>query len=51
MIYVNNYNIISTKEYEKEKPKLSKIRGLLKEFMLVLIEGTKDMYKDVKWLG
>lgn len=42
--------IIDTQEYEKEKIKLSKIRAFLKEFMLVLVEGTKDTYRDLRWL-
>lgn len=29
---------------------MSKIRGLLKEFMLLMVEGTKEAYKDSRWL-
>ena len=43
-------SIIDTQEYHKEKLKLSKIRAFLKEFMLLMVEGTKDTYRDIRWL-
>ena len=29
---------------------LSKIRGFLKEFVFLLVEGSKDTYKDLTWI-
>lgn len=44
------YNIIDTFEYEKEKLKLTKVRALLKEMYLLCVEGTKETYRDWRWL-
>jgi LETM1 and EF-hand domain-containing protein 1 len=43
-------SIIDTREYEREKLKLSKIRAILKEVVLLMKEGTRQAYADVKWL-
>lgn len=41
--------MISTKEFHEQKKKYTKVKAFLKEFALLLKEGTKDTYTDGKW--
>ena len=48
------YGILDTTELEKEMHKLKQqrqpIKAYLKEFVFLMVEGSKEVYRDTKWI-
>lgn len=49
LYYTSKYSVISTREFHEQKKHLSKVKAFLKEFVLLMKEGTRDTWRDGKW--
>lgn len=44
------FRVIDSKQLEEKKMKLSKVKGFLLEFWILIKQGSKDTWTESKWL-